>query len=78
LTGGHAFAIELTDQDKFTLLHLSKGKPTISRGTFAVAGKQLTLSSSDTSNVVSEFTFTEADRFQMKIGTAVLSFNRAK
>ena len=78
VVGGHVFAIELTQEKKFKLVHLNQGKPTISSGDFNVSDTKLTLSSNGTPALVSEITWATADQFSMKIGSASVNFKRAK
>lgn len=78
LPGSQIFAIELTGEKKFNLVHLSKGKSTVSSGLFVVAGNQLTLGSTGATPLTSEIAFTGLDLFQMKLGEIQLNFKRAK
>ncbi len=83
LASGDAFAIELTSDSKFQLVHLKSGKSTISKGKTTRTGNQLKLVG-DNTTLNCQVTQTTANTFQLGIQDAKgnvavkLNFKKAK
>lgn len=82
---GDSFAIKVTSDSKFKLVHLKKGgKPTISQGTTTRSASSLTLSGDDGAILRCTVAQSSSDRFQLSIlsskgtVTTTLDFKKAK
>ncbi len=82
--GKDSFAIKLTADSKFQLVHLKSGKPTISKGKVTRSGSQLTLVGDDGTKLQCLVAQTTKDRFQLSIvgskgkTASKLEFKKAK
>lgn len=84
LSSGQVFAIQLTSDSKFQLVHLKSGKSTISKGKVTRAGDRLTLAGENAVTLNCRVEQTVADKFQLTIldskgkATVKLDFKKAK
>ncbi len=82
--GKDSFAIRLTADSKFQLVHLRNGKSTISKGKVTRSGSLMTLAGDDGSKLSCTVAQTTADQFQLSIAgakgaaTTKLNFKKAK
>ncbi len=75
-----AFAVQLTADGKYTLVHVADGKQTKSSGTFTLAGQQLTLAGSDGTKIAGNITSQSQQQFVFAPSgskAAPLTFKRA-
>ena len=81
LSTGEAFAVMIARSGQFQLVHVKSGKTTVSKGTAARSGNQLTLTDTSGTIISGTVTQTRADAFSLAIGgnaAAALQFKRAK
>ncbi len=84
LSGGQAFAIQMTSDSRFQLVHLKSGKSTISKGKVTRAGDRLTLAGEDSVTLNCRVEQTVADKFELTIldskgsATVKIDFKKAK
>ena len=82
--GNDAFAIKLTSDSKFQLVHIKSGKSTISKGKVTRSGNQMTLAGDDGTTLRCSVAQTTSDRFQLAIAggkgskATTLTFKKAK
>ena len=79
-----SFAIAMTRDSKFQLVHLKSGKPTISKGKATRTGNRLTLAGDGSITLNCQVQQTTADKFRLTIlnaqgkATVNLDFKKAK
>lgn len=84
LSSGESFAIQMTSDSKFQLVHLRSGKSTISKGTATRSADRLTLTGDDAVTLNCRVEQTLADKFRLTIlntkgnAAVTLDFKKAK
>ncbi|TWU38321.1 type III secretion system chaperone [Novipirellula artificiosorum] len=84
LPGGEAFAIQISSDARFQLVHLKSGKSTVSKGKASRSGNNLTLAGDDKTTLNCQVSNSSADKFRLSVidakGNAAvnLDFKKAK